>query len=370
MPVAVRTCLAASLFAAAMQRGSACDEIAVLSWRAQYMLFDADALEVSDVGNLWWHGVFGVDAVFAGSTSRRFGFATGTLSRELTRIGEDGMFPKSALVAVDWRTGNTRDPIAISHEWAELVDDPVATFWIHGADRLLGTTRVEDQWRIEVRDANLRLLDAWQEEAKGWEGPLFACIHEDRIVLGWRNHRTQRQNGRTMSGSFAMPVGVERCGVSTRPLGCLVRMSCRRPGSPSLGGVIDVAGNDVVATFETNPPSSASSTVRVDRRVWFSGQGLFADGTRTLEQETISTRLEGGGVRITQGSRLRVLDTATGRVVAKNEDAPVGMVSRPFCRNAAERVVVASERKVHLIDLNTLEPIATMSVPFEKYWVF
>ena len=326
MPLVVRTGLAAALLAAAIQCNSACDEIAVLSWRAQYILLDADTLEMSDVGNLWWHGVFGVDTVFRGSTSRRFGFSTDTLSSELTRIGGDGLFPKSALVTVDWTDGNTRNPITISHESAELIDDPI---WIENTDRLLASKKAGDQWRIEVRDVNLGVLDTWQEEAKGWEGPLFACLDEDRIILGWRSHRAVRQNGRTFSGSFAMPAGVEQCAVSTRPLGCLVRMSCRRSGSSSLGGVIDVADNDVVASFEANALGSASRTDRADHGVWLSGQGMFLDGTRTLEQETISTLLEGGGVRITQGSRLRVLDTATGRVVAKNEDAPVMACGSP-----------------------------------------
>ena len=140
-------------------------------------------------------------------------------------------------------------------------------------------------------------------------------------------------------------------------------------GNSYVDAVVDVANNEVVSMFDWTAPEAARTEI-AGRRVWFSTQVLFAEGTRTLKQETISTRLEGGGVQITQGSRLRVLDTATGRVVAANDDAPVGVVSPLFCRGGSERVVVAGERKMHLIELNTLRPIKAMSVPFAKYWVF
>ncbi len=72
------------------------------------------------------------------------------------------------------------------------------------------------------------------------------------------------------------------------------------------------------------------------RRVWFETQGLFGGGFRLLKQEATSTPLLVGGVRISESSELRVLGTATGRVLGKLsfpcwEGVSAGL---PRCRRA------------------------------------
>ncbi len=55
-------------------------------------------------------------------------------------------------------------------------------------------------------------------------------------------------------------------------------------------------------------------------------------------------------------------------MVAANDAGPVGEVSRALCRGSAERVVVSGNGQVHLVDLETLRPIASAAVPFGRYF--
>ena len=96
---------------------SPCEDIAVLSHDAKYMLLDGETLATRDVGNLRWMGIWGIDAILPGSTSARFAFLSDSLSAELAIPDESGQFQRSALVVVTnlAERENTASRIAISH---------------------------------------------------------------------------------------------------------------------------------------------------------------------------------------------------------------------------------------------------------------
>lgn len=51
-----------------------CEQVAVVSDTAKYLLLDGETLALRDVGDLRWMGVWGIDAVIPGSTSAGFAF--------------------------------------------------------------------------------------------------------------------------------------------------------------------------------------------------------------------------------------------------------------------------------------------------------
>ena len=150
-----------------------CEDIAVVSYDAKYMLLDGETLETRDVGNLRWMGVWGVDAVIPGSTSARFAFVTGALSAEFAQPDESGFFQGSALVVVTnlAERDNTASEIAISHGY-EFAPTGDARLWIDGTDQLL--VREGKRSRVTVLDEGLNEVEVWS--AAKWDtGPLLAA---------------------------------------------------------------------------------------------------------------------------------------------------------------------------------------------------
>ena len=67
---------------------------------------------------------------------------------------------------------------------------------------------------------------------------------------------------------------------------------------------------------------------------------------------------------------MTVADTSNGEFLREVTLNGSGEMSRLMCRNEAERVVLSDTGMVHLVDLDSLEIIATQPVPFHRYFVF
>jgi hypothetical protein len=100
------------------------------------------------------------------------------------------------------------------------------------------------------------------------------------------------------------------------------------------------------------------------------GRLLFEEGKRMVEQETIAEQVEPDGYRYLPGDSARVISTDDGRTLAEARLPMVGELSHLFCRGESERFALFSQNEIYLIDAETLTPIASRRLPFERYFVF
>lgn len=342
----------------------ACVDVAVLYVDARYLLLDSDTLAVVDVGHLGLHGLWRVEGVAPGSTSSLFALNVDRLSQELYRGDEPGHYP-SKLVVVDGlaQTDDTATGVGIGHYdiWVGRAR------WIHQAD-LLAAWR-EEPSRFSLFDKDLQEVKRWEVSGHAPDATL-ACQSRDRTVVGGAGTRFEVGDG--VAGPLAFPEGTTKCRMSGTLLGCLASFECLRRGK-FVAGVLDLAGNAVVSAFEYGGPFTISKDPAHQRpHSRFENRLLFAGGQRLLQQEELATPDTPGwnSYRIQPTGHIRVLDTASGRVVGENRSAPVGAASRLFAPGGKERFVISGDGKAHLLDLETLETVATASIPQGRHFVF
>ncbi len=343
---------------------AACEEVAVLSTDARYFMLSGDTLEVTDVGNLWWLGIRGVDYVIPTSTLARA--ALWTDSRVDLETGQL-LGRGSALVSLQDLGRQLSSAAAlnlsipgdanVTNRWVN--DDP------HG--RLLSTNEDGDGYVIELARTNLTPERQWQSPTVRL-GAGFSCVADDRLFIGGLENRLTPGGDNelvvdTITG--AAPSEIPRI-FSTVSLGCTV-----------LVGSLDADG-DTTSTFESpirdvagTLVDLATNEVVTEFRYRTRARGLlFDDGARYLQQDITGTPADGGGYYVGYTGRVRVIDTHTSEILGEAALDGSGPMSHLLCRNEAERVVLSDTGKVHLLDLETLEIIATQPVPFERYFVF
>ena len=366
-----------------------CEDVAVVSHDAKYMLLDGETLATRDVGNLRWMGIWKVDSVLPGSTSARFSFLSDSLSAELAIPDDSGHFQRSALVVVEnlAERDNTASRIAISHNYEFPWDSQL---WIEGTDQLIGVTDqlVGGTWkrsRVTILDEELNKVDAWS--AVDWDAgpgePILACRRGDDLFVATGTSRTVRRKGETIVDRLAIPDAVQDCrvenryprsgGVESPSVGCRGTLGCRRDGR-YVRAVVDIADNKVGAWHESQRSAKLLDGNRAGLgvRTYLSSVVLFAGGNKLLRQQSIWIPDPAGpnAFRTIPGPLLQTVDLQSGQVLKENPSGLTGTVSRVFCRGMAERTVLSGDRQVHLIDLNTLEPIASVQIPFDRPFVF
>ena len=211
---------------------------------------------------------------------------------------------------------------------------------------------------------------------------MLACRREENLFVAADSRRTIRRRGESVVDGLATPPRFADCRVETRlrgnridspSAGCLGTLGCRNDGT-YMKVVVDIADNTVVAWHDPRRSAKLSEDELAGsgKRTYLLSTLLFADGKRLLLQQEIWTPLLDGpsAFKSIPGRLVRTVDTRTGQVTNDNPRAVVGTVSRVFCRGSAERAVISGGGEVHLFDPNTLQPTGTMSVPFERYWVF
>lgn len=362
-----------------------CEDIAVLSWDAKYMLLDGDTLALRDVGNLRWKGVWRTSGVVSGSTSKRFAFG-GKLRADLARYTESGNFQRGALVVVTnvaeenhtWDGART----AISHDYGDISSGDA--LWVEGTDQLL--VRQRERSRVSLLETGphgiqLNELDAWSDA--GWEtGAVLACRRGEDLFVAAGASRTVRRDGRSAVGPLTGPHGFEQCrvdhtqfrgsGIASPTVACRGTVGCRDEGRYTRA-VVDIAENRVVGWHDSQMSATPPERVLAPgARINMAGVLVFSGADRLLRQEEISIPHPAApsAFKSTTGPLLRVVDTRTGRVLTENPDGATGKVSRVFCAGKAERTVLAADGQVHLIDLNTLETMASAAIPFDGFFVF
>ncbi len=359
----------------------------MISHDAKYMLLDGETLAIRDVGNLRWMGIWGIDAILPGSTSARFAFLSDSLSAELANPDSSGQFERSALVVVTnlAERENTASRIAVSHDYEFPWDSQQ---WIEGTDQLIGVTDqlVGGTWkrsRVTVLDEGLNEVDAWS--AADWDAgpgePILACRRGDDLFVATGTSRTVRQKGESTLDRLAIPDTVEDCrvenryprsgGVESPSVGCRGTLGCRRDGR-YVRAVVDIADNEVGAWHELQRSAELLDGNRAGVRTYLSSVVLFAGGNKLLRQQSTWTPDSAGpnSFRTTPGPLLQTVDLQSGQVLKEDSHRLTGTVSRVFCRGMRERTVLSGDGQVHSIDLNTLEPIASAQIPFDRAFVF
>ena len=345
-----------------------CEEIAVLSHDAKYMLMDGDTLETVEVGNLRWQDVWGVDVVLPGSTAERLAFMSDSFSGKAANPTGDRS-AQSALVVV----GNLMEAddramdLSISRKYDFRFGD---AWWIDGTDELLVWQKRRSLFT--VLDKQLKRIDEWTVSNDISE-PVMACRNGARLFVGARDHRIIRDREAGIVEPLEVPEGLEDCRLEPLSLGCRASMGCRRDGR-YVKVFVDVASNDVVSMmpFDDSGLGGASDENGSGKRTFMISVALFAGGGKLLRQLEIWTPDPAGvnTYRSDPGALLRVWDTGSGALMTENNDAPPRTASRVFCRGGDERVVLSGRGRVHLVDLNTLEPIASAAIPFGRHFVF
>ena len=369
------------MVAALVQAGWCCEEIAVLSHDAKYMLLDGDTLETLDVGNLRWQGVWAINGVLPGSTSQRLAFTSDRLTGEAANPTRD-RYDALALVVVEnlaEAKGTRGAPMTMSfsREYMPPVGHRSKTWWIDGTDQLLvwsrRASRVEaTPSKFTVVDRRLRRIDEWTV-AEDVRDPMMACRDRGRLYVGAGGHLVVRHEGASVVEAIAVPEGAADCRVERLSLGCLASVGCRVDGQYEKA-FVDVASNRVVSRM---PFDNSAHNVTNDRlgpadRAYMRSVALFAGGGKLLGQPEIWRAVppDLNSFRTNPGALLRVLNTANGATVVVDDQAPSGNVSRVFRRGGHERVVLSGDGRVHLLDLGTLEVIATAAIPFGRHFVF
>ena len=358
--MAIRACVVVMLLGL-LGRSFACEDVTVVYRDGRYLVLEINILEVVDVGNLWWLGISSIPVLYPGLSSARFAFSTNRLGRVL---GEPdvGSLPQEALVVLENLAERT------STFDYEIYRSRHAR-WVAGTDRL--AVWQQKRSKFSILDAGLGELDSWTLPEHD-VGELFACPTEGGLVVAGYRQRTVYKGPDVIVDTLAFPEGTKDCALSGPFLDCMGGFECRRD-SRFVSGVLHVSKNEVAFAFEhegrfTIPkdPKHRRPFLRFENRL------LFADGRRLLQQEELGTPDTPGwnSYRVQPTDRLRVLDTASGRVVSENKTAPVGTASRLFCPGGKERFVVTGDGKVHLIDLGTLDTIATATIPLGRPFVF
>lgn len=341
------------------QSALACEDLAVLSRDARFLVLSGDTLEEKDVGNLWWLGIRGVDLVIPGSTLERAGVlsdqrvdpATGT------RLG-----PESALALIRDLGRSQVSP----GETPIVVDSSITkAWWIDDSpsSRLIGVRHANQKYTIAVYGSDLDQQAEWSATPPGL-GLGVACVDGQRTIIGGLRTRLIAADNRL--------IATERIGQSSSdgyrllgaaPIGCIGLMGdfVEQPAEGDVNSsqiklrTIDLATNRLGAEFRAK---------RVAQSI------LFARGTRLLQQDLFATPADGGGYRVTPTGRLRVLETQNGSVIRSGELRSAGETSRLLCRGESERVLITGPYELHLIDLTTLSIVASRSIPFESYFAF
>lgn len=374
---AMRVVAAIGLAALLSMPASPCEDIAVMSSDAKYMLLDGETLAPLDVGDLRWMGVYRVERVLPGSTAARFAIRSDRLSAQYAQPDESGSFQRSALVAIAnlAERDGTSSEIAISHDYRFSVGDAV---WVDGADQLL--VREEERSRVALLDVGLNEVGAWS--AAAWDtAPVAACRRGRDLFVAAGTHRTTRRGREAIVERLAVPDGFADCRVAERAgrfvdslsTGCRATLGCRH-GERHMNVIVDIADNEVAAWHTSSAELPREGTRGTgSARNYLASALLFTGGNRILRQQEIWIPDPPGSsdsFRRVPGPLLRAVDAENGRSARDNALAPLGTVSRVFCRGATERTTLVGNRRIHLIDLDTLDTIASSPIPFDRPFVF
>lgn len=341
------------------QRTLACEDIAVVSDDARYLVLSGDTLEEKDVGNLWWLGIRGIDYVAAGSTLLR----AAVFPDRLVDVMTGALVPdRSNLIVLHDVGRSLRSP----DEMRTLGETTLTkVWWINDtpSSKLIGLRRTGKEQTLALFGSDLSLQSVWPLDPPSL-GLGVACEDRKRIVVGGLTEKLVTENGSSViKEPLRKPSGVgdyRLLGVT--PVGCTGLMAENIADASEIDlnadqlevRTIDLATNQLGPKFQLK--RAAVST-------------LIAGGTKVLQQDLLATAVDGGGYRMTPTGSMRVVDSQSGSIL-KRSKLPAGATSRLVCRGDSEKVLISAPRKIYLVDVESLSVVASRQVPFERYFAF
>ena len=260
-----------------------CEQIAVLSHDAKYLLMDGTNLQTVDVGNLWWKDVWGIDVVLPGSTSDRLAFVSDRVTGGADRP-TGGPASQSTLVVVRNLSDGSVMGLDVSGEFQFRIGD---AWWIDGTDELLVWQRRQSAFTI--LDEGLNRIDAWTASNDSSEA-MTACRDGGRVVVGAKGHRVIRETEANTVRVLDYPQDVQGCTMERLALGCRASVGCRRDDGYEKV-IIDIASSrvlskmrfsDLAPTGDESPPGFGHRRYMASR-AFFRGRRTAPSPVRTLD---------------------------------------------------------------------------------------
>jgi hypothetical protein len=335
----------------------ACEDIAIVARDGRYIVVSGDDLTEKDVGNLWWMGIRTIDDVVRQSTLRRAGFLV-----ELRIDASTGEAHQSELAVLQDLgrnlplAGADVPILAIDFDQAWWVDDSNESelIVVRGRSGAASMTLYSSELETRVTDLPLSVP----------LGSGVSCRDGDRIIVGALRHRAIIADATFTVDTLPSATPRDSRSLGVAPAGCIGVVGSLRDAQPNADTstatafdvrTVDLATNEAGPVFQKDRPSAVA---------------LFAQGSLLFEQDRDATPEGEVGFRLTPTGRVRVIDVQTGSVVRAAELPSAGPISRLFCRNDRERLVMAAEGEIHLIDLASLGIVASRQIPFDRYFVF
>ena len=343
----------------------ACDDIAVVSTDARYIVLDAVTLREIDVGNFWWLGIREVDMVVKNSS----------VSNAAFWVNNWDPFVDSRPTAIE--SGATRiislQNLGRENSWnfrpPEMIDAAAPKVWWVSQpnnQRLLKFENAEQQSRISVLDSNLAPLETFNASDLTM-GFGVACegVGGSILVAGLRDYFKIAETG-FQTTEFPLPQDGTRYHLMDVTLNCLVTLGrfgplneLSDPQSQTVEvAIVDMNKNQVVSRFLTR---------RFVRNV------LTDNGNKMIQQDLAVQFVgeNGDSIQLTPTNKFRVLDTRDGSIVSSREMPSSGRITSPYCSpDDPERVILYSDQTLYLIDATNLSTIATREIPFDEYFIF
>lgn len=345
---------------------SACDPIIVLSNDAKFVALESDSLAVLDVGNLWWLGIRDIESVVPGSRFSRAAFWSQSRDREIVDPSDSGLHGSTVLTVVTSMDGkSTMDSVtAVRSDGRDAKVWWVSTADTNDAGRLVTFRSHAGQNTLEIADETLTDLDIFETRNPS-AGFGVACTdsRDNVLVAGLRNTYRIGKDGLTVSPipMTGTDEGFRLTDVSTNCLSLLARFEPLGDPEHAANASVDIA----LVDLDKGSVLSTFSMPRFTRRV------LFRNGSRLLRQDLDVEIADGGAVRLLPTQQIRLLDTASGDVIASSELPVAGAIEGPFCAaDEAGNFILRDGQDIYLVSGNDLSVIEKKKVPFAKFFVY
>lgn len=348
--------------------GAACRNI-VVSEDSAYMVLDPETLTVLQVGDLHWLGIHSA-GFLAGSSFERALVSTSAFLETNSEESviepvslADGFLPSSPAVLHLENLGEhlrTQSELTVMEaqnppfeyrkiQWADWIAEDALIREIYDWDQhyLAG---------FELLDTDFRVLRRWGPRA-GFNLQYPSCAIGDRVYFAGRSgvHVFDDQGGTMYELEILRNEGLRLVPIHARNCKALAFRDVPDDNSMQNAVLVDVVE-------ETLSPEFA---------VYKGGEYvLYDDGKRLLHQRReYSIRTSGSGFRVGYSGAptnlFSLIDTTTGQVLLERElETGSGALSREMlCDEETPLALVQDEDAFYLIDPNTLEIVASKTVP-------
>lgn len=338
----------------------ACEDIAIVSNDARYVVLDGETLVEKDVGNLWWLGIRSIDYIAPGSTLLRAIVFPDRIVDANTGV----LAPESNQPIILRNLGRNTESRTIAKQ---TLEEPTLTkvWWISDSAEsgFIGTHQRDGKPTIAIYDKDLGLESEWPLNPPTL-GMGIACQQDGRVIIGGLRDRMIVTSESTISRELirAPADASNHRLLGVAPFGCTGIMA-DNVASPSTADINKDELSVRTINLATNQFGPSFKLKRTAENV------LFSSGKKVLQHSLVATETGSGGYHVTPTGQMRVIDVGNGATVRTAQVAR-GEISRLLCRGDSEKILISTKNKIYLMDTNSLSIIASKELPFERYFAF